>query len=121
MPDSDDSKYTLLYKRGTGKNKSRASLCQGNLDQLQRGDAVTFYLKDHGYVTSVVQKVNVRAQKLRVARTVINGWVMRPARTLDFRDVVYAYHPTHPDTLASAEGALREAEDQQARMPRGSE
>ena len=120
MPD-ESPKYEMLFKRSTGKRSCRKSEMEGDLSRLQRGDVVTFHLKDQGYVTAVVAKVNVRAERLRIARTIVKvgseEWVMRPARTMAFSEIVYAQRPTAPETLKSAEEALERSEANRAKAP----
>ena len=109
--------YDLLYKRGYGKRKDHKTELVGSLDALQVGDLILYCMKEGGYVIGVVWKVNVKAGKLRVARSVINGWVMRPSRTFGFDEILKALHPTTPETIASAQRVLDNAEGIQTRAP----
>ena len=122
MNGTDDSpNYEWIFKRSSGKRKHHKSEMHGDLSRLQRGDVVTYHLKDNGYVTAVVEKVNALAERLRVCRTVVDvggsEWVMRPARTMAFEEIIFAQRPLTPETLASVKRALDRAEANRARVP----
>jgi hypothetical protein len=89
--------YITLYRRarGTGRDRrgrrsrSRIPLIQGELDDIQAGDVVSYFDKYEGqYVSGVVDKVNIRAEVLRLKALVWKGTQLRPARRLTFDDIM---------------------------------
>jgi len=78
----------LIYKRaGKGKKPEPA---QGRPEDIQVGDAVSYWDNTSAFSAGRVEKINAKAGVLRLEAVMYKDQVLRPARKLTFADIIKA-------------------------------
>lgn len=91
-------KFNVLFKRAMGPKEQDF----GDVTQIQVGDTVSYWDAFKSRASGRVEKVNSRAQRLRVASHKYGNHILRPGRTLEFPEVLEVLRPKDAPELIEA-------------------
>jgi hypothetical protein len=98
-------KFEVIFKKPPLRSKD---LSYGDVTQVQKGDTVSYLDTSQARASGGVEKVNTAAGKLRVAPHTYNSYILRPGRTLDFKEILEVLRPKAGIEAEASSGSPRE-------------
>jgi len=82
-------KFEVLYKKAMSGKETDF----GDVTSVRVGDSVSYVDANTARASGLVEKVNSKARRLRVAAQHYQQFVLRPGRTLDFDAILEVLRP----------------------------
>ena len=96
----------IVFKRSSGKGGDI-----GDIDLVLIGDIVSYRDASNANAAGRVEKVNVKARKLRVEVQKYKDYVLRPGRTLDFSEILEVSRRWEAPLEPALDGVIHEHSD----------